>query len=227
MYDPTIGRFISEDPIRFWGGDYNLARYATNAVTVFVDPNGLDDVTAVSITTVEGDANAWREAYTTHYPDGVQIVEGMTIYARMQSVDDLLTTLESHVRRTKAPIDQLNLSGHGCGPGINFGGTYLHIDYLSPAQIRRLQRVLAPDATVQLWGCGTGNDAAGTQRLANALNVRVMGSTRSLTRGPDSGWGATFSDLRARWNGEPEKWRTFKPSPMIGAPSGPLPVKNK
>jgi RHS repeat-associated protein len=40
-YDPTVGRFISEDLIGFDGGDTNLYRYVGNSPTFFVDPLGL------------------------------------------------------------------------------------------------------------------------------------------------------------------------------------------
>lgn len=41
MYDPTIGRWISEDPIGFAGGDPNLYRYVGNSPTLATDPTGL------------------------------------------------------------------------------------------------------------------------------------------------------------------------------------------
>ena len=40
-YDPEIGRFVSEDPIVFRGGDANLARYCGNDPLNCVDPGGL------------------------------------------------------------------------------------------------------------------------------------------------------------------------------------------
>ena len=40
-YDPTIGRFISEDPIAFDGGDMDLYRYVGNEPTNAIDPSGL------------------------------------------------------------------------------------------------------------------------------------------------------------------------------------------
>jgi RHS repeat-associated protein len=40
-YDPTIGRFISEDPAGLGGGDLTLYSYAGNNPVVFVDPSGL------------------------------------------------------------------------------------------------------------------------------------------------------------------------------------------
>jgi len=39
-YDPTTGRFISEDPVGFDGGDVNLYVYAGNNPVMFVDPSG-------------------------------------------------------------------------------------------------------------------------------------------------------------------------------------------
>ena len=41
MYDPTIGRWLSEDPIGFEAGDPNLYRYVGNRSTTQTDPTGL------------------------------------------------------------------------------------------------------------------------------------------------------------------------------------------
>ena len=41
-YNPTLGRFISEDPIGFAGGQANLYGYVFNSPTNFIDPFGLD-----------------------------------------------------------------------------------------------------------------------------------------------------------------------------------------
>lgn len=40
-YDPDVGRFISEDPTGFDGGDMNLMAYVANNPANLVDPNGL------------------------------------------------------------------------------------------------------------------------------------------------------------------------------------------
>jgi RHS repeat-associated protein len=42
-YDPTSGRWLSEDPISFSAGDPNLARYVKNLPTIYVDLDGLAD----------------------------------------------------------------------------------------------------------------------------------------------------------------------------------------
>ena len=41
FYDPQVGRFISEDPLVFAGGDVNLFAYAKNNPISFSDPSGL------------------------------------------------------------------------------------------------------------------------------------------------------------------------------------------
>lgn len=41
-YKPTIGRFISEDPIGFYGGQTDLYSYVGNSPTNFFDPFGMD-----------------------------------------------------------------------------------------------------------------------------------------------------------------------------------------
>jgi RHS repeat-associated protein len=40
-YDPTMGRFLSEDPVGLSGRDLTLYSYAGNNPVVFVDPSGL------------------------------------------------------------------------------------------------------------------------------------------------------------------------------------------
>jgi RHS repeat-associated protein len=39
-YSPTFGRFLSEDPIGFGGGDMNLYAYVSDSPTAFADPSG-------------------------------------------------------------------------------------------------------------------------------------------------------------------------------------------
>jgi hypothetical protein len=41
MYDPTVGRWTTEDPIEFEGGDTDLYRYVGNSPTDGIDPMGL------------------------------------------------------------------------------------------------------------------------------------------------------------------------------------------
>ncbi len=41
MYDPSVGRWLEEDPVGFDAGDANLYRYAGNDPTDAIDPEGL------------------------------------------------------------------------------------------------------------------------------------------------------------------------------------------
>jgi RHS repeat-associated protein len=43
-YDDDVGRFVTEDPIGFLGGDQNLYRYVENGPTTATDPLGLQDL---------------------------------------------------------------------------------------------------------------------------------------------------------------------------------------
>ena len=49
FYDPKLGRFTSEDPIGFAGGDVNLYGYVSNNPVNFRDPSGLFPFTATPI----------------------------------------------------------------------------------------------------------------------------------------------------------------------------------
>lgn len=44
MFDPNLGRWMQQDPIRFAAGDVNLYRFVGNNPTNFVDPSGLQGV---------------------------------------------------------------------------------------------------------------------------------------------------------------------------------------
>lgn len=41
MFDPTVGQFISDDPIEFAADDPNLQRFVGNGSTDETDPSGL------------------------------------------------------------------------------------------------------------------------------------------------------------------------------------------
>jgi RHS repeat-associated protein len=49
-YDPVVGRFISKDPIGYWGG-INLYAYVNNNPATFIDPSGeFAEAAAVALT---------------------------------------------------------------------------------------------------------------------------------------------------------------------------------
>jgi RHS repeat-associated protein len=63
-YDPQVGRFVSEDPIGFEGGDVNLYAYVGNNPIVLIDPDGLKGGILIPIRKAIKDAfrgNKWVE----------------------------------------------------------------------------------------------------------------------------------------------------------------------
>ena len=54
MYDPTVGRWLSQDPIGFKGGDPNLYRYVGNSPTNATDPSGLVETSVFDIPVAAG-----------------------------------------------------------------------------------------------------------------------------------------------------------------------------
>jgi RHS repeat-associated protein len=46
-YDPSVGRWLSEDPLGFAAGDANLYRYVGNSPANVTDPSGLSKVTVI------------------------------------------------------------------------------------------------------------------------------------------------------------------------------------
>ena len=71
MYDPTVGRFLQEDPTGFTAGDANLNRYCGNSPTNASDPCG----TAVDKPTPDPSQgmSLWQKfmLFVGHAPDAV------------------------------------------------------------------------------------------------------------------------------------------------------------
>ncbi len=88
-YDPSVGRFISKDPIEFMSGDYNFYRYVSNDPVNFVDPSGL---------ACEKEKRAWRMAknqrrrvgarYSAEYTK-LRVKSGIPINPRKEMVSQL------------------------------------------------------------------------------------------------------------------------------------------
>jgi uncharacterized protein RhaS with RHS repeats len=79
-YDPTVGRWITEDPIGFEGNDANLYRYVGNSPTNYLDPSGLYEqdihyymtyylAVAAGIPASDAAEIAWATNATDYHPD--------------------------------------------------------------------------------------------------------------------------------------------------------------
>jgi hypothetical protein len=67
MYDPSIGRWLEEDPIEFEAGDSNLMRFVGNDPTNLTDPSGLaapPPSHKVSLPTLPAKAEAFVSVYS-------------------------------------------------------------------------------------------------------------------------------------------------------------------
>jgi RHS repeat-associated protein len=67
-YDPGVGRFISEDPLGFGGGDVNLFAYVQNDPVNHIDPMGLDAYMCTKPLDALGGAGQWA------YQNGVPLL---------------------------------------------------------------------------------------------------------------------------------------------------------
>jgi RHS repeat-associated protein len=67
-YNPTLGRFMSEDPKGFDAGDYNLFRYCHNDPLDRVDPMGLDGFTKDQFLIKPGDQATGPASYAVFGP---------------------------------------------------------------------------------------------------------------------------------------------------------------
>lgn len=81
MYDPELGRWLSEDPIGFSSTDFNLVRYAKNASTYFTDPDGfkskpLEFKTILNKAVVTASEETVDQLIDT--PDGQKALGGIT-----------------------------------------------------------------------------------------------------------------------------------------------------
>jgi len=90
-YDPAIGRFISEDPIGFSGGDINLFGYVRNRPSMFRDAHGLypsEDVLA-DPNVLRGLAVAAAAVVPWVPPAAIAVGGAATIYIAWQVGDSL------------------------------------------------------------------------------------------------------------------------------------------
>jgi len=165
-YDAAVGRFVSEDPIRFGGGDVNLYRYAGNRPLVFRDPDGLKSITVIE------KAKGW---------DGYLI--GSRLFnswfaPSVGSVKDLVSTVTKKAGNSR--IRRLDIIGHGNSGGQRIGQDFLSLYSLTSheAELKKLAPYFTDDAVVTLHGCNVGRNDQLLKDLSKALGgVKVRAGT--------------------------------------------------
>jgi RHS repeat-associated protein len=74
--NPTIGRFLSEDPIAFKAGDTNLYRYVHNNPVLYRDPTGMDDDPDADIADLEKN---WQKLTVQEFIEKAEHAKGDVI----------------------------------------------------------------------------------------------------------------------------------------------------
>jgi uncharacterized protein RhaS with RHS repeats len=98
MFDPSIGRWLSEDPTGFESGDVNLYRFVGNDPTNGTDPSGLKVVRVLN-------AHATGSVYFMYVPDTEADPEA---YVKSKAAEPLLTTI---IRPTPAQATLIKAFG--------------------------------------------------------------------------------------------------------------------
>ncbi len=123
MYDPTVGRWLSADPIGFEAGDVNLYRYSINAPSVRSDPNGLASANGAGLVMVSyGDAGAQLRV-TTFTWNSVMLFRSALIghlyHQDIESDSKVYGENDKKLARLKVHIEDLRPIGlsehHGLG----------------------------------------------------------------------------------------------------------------
>ena len=192
-YDARLGRFVSRDPIGYWGSAWNLYEYVSAAVTIRVDPFGLVDgfwghghvpilprkkwayggypcdplvCGDLPVVVIGSVPESW--------PDIVS--QGPGIHINCNTNDDLCERVGGIAQNEDKCISTLIVAGHGSNGGANLNDDRFGAGNLTPGQIDSLRENLCDDAVVILGACHNESGIGArknTQRLADVLGVKV------------------------------------------------------
>lgn len=100
MFNPTLGRWMTEDPIDYEGGNVNLYGYVNNNPTNLVDPSGLEPPPATP------NDPEWKRRYgdlkTLPYPEKPKLVCAKTLPATYKDISEIPDVLEGEWEITLA-----------------------------------------------------------------------------------------------------------------------------
>ena len=119
-YDPDMGRWRSEDPIRWAAGDENLYRYVGNSPTNFIDPSGLANAALPS-------SIPWSGITPEQDVANLEVQSAAMVNGNAQAVQALFTLGEkSDIEIVPVPEGardhyELELKGHRVLGEINVG----------------------------------------------------------------------------------------------------------
>jgi RHS repeat-associated protein len=201
-YAPELGRWMSEDPIGFAGGDTNLQRYVNNAPVMYTDPSGT--IRKPDGTNTRGGGGVITNAPV--FPDPLDIFpDDIGLYdpdnaCRLQTIRSRAFTGISATHWSEAmdyltqyvnkygKIDRLWILDHGYkGGDQEFGDKRL-----SPEQLGQLKSLLAPNAEISFWGCNIADRRGYCQAAADATGSTVCANDNLVIHGWAPYWWNTF-----------------------------------
>ena len=205
-YDPIIGRFTSEDPIRLEASDKNLYRYVENSATVAIDPLGLDRLDIVVV------AERGKMNYASVF--GAQNNPSRLFGATQVPIMELRDATNYLKTLDPASLDSIHFYGHGDPRGglissgdMWFGSHNLNRDPAVQDFVKSAGSRLKRDGTAFFHNCNSGKGENG-RRLAEMLSEgldaavelplwRQHGVTPFLT-------GPVIRSSPPRWRSQPE-----------------------
>jgi hypothetical protein len=108
VYDPTIGRWTSTDPLGFEAGDVNLYRYVHNGPTAATDPSGLGPIYAtLPPVTAPGSSTVVNPGHGEPISKATLINLANDVLALGGFVDGFLNSLTGDPAGLLTPISQL------------------------------------------------------------------------------------------------------------------------
>jgi RHS repeat-associated protein len=207
--DPTTGRWISEDPIGFGGGDANLYRYVLNTPPNAIDPSGQAGESSnilifISNHTTAKDKENWE-----------RIVSSGSLGAPTKIFDNISSWAQIRVGLATVPdhsITEIHLSGDGAyerilDPSGRFIGAGVGIQVDLPGQsdtgltnrnidqatLNMIKQKAAMGAVFFLDGCNTANSPNGLSQFAKTIGLETQGNLgaayggNKVTRDPKTG----------------------------------------
>ncbi|MEA1900480.1 MAG: RHS repeat-associated core domain-containing protein [Thermodesulfobacteriota bacterium] len=175
-YDPQVGRFISEDPIGFAGGDVNLYAYVSNNPVMFVDPDG-EFLQSIIAGGVAG-----------------SIVGGITFVAELAKGSSVTDAAKSAVISGATSAISVGLASTGAG--------FLVAGSAATATNAALQKVMNGDVNLRSALLSALPPSAGGVLLGKAgLQGVAQGVVTGLISGPSSIAGNAFFPSNSQASG--------------------------
>lgn len=211
IYSPSLGRFLSMDPLGLAAGDYNLYRYVFNNPVNFVDPTGKLGWVATGL--VGGVVNLFADYLITTYIDQVETYPWWS--ARTAIVFG--TGFAAGVVGAGIGHVATNLTKGVVGWGIRVAG-----NSLSTAGLNSLQRWLKGECTtlqdvqwdLLFGGVGGALDGVFTEIVrGSAPHInRMLKKGHFLTRGASPRWAGGQGNVLYRYGELPLEARIWEPA---------------